>query len=195
MQKSALILLASACFLFAETNYEKAYFGLSQLEEKNFKIFMEDPDYKQGNEYLNNDALKQPIKVNAADPHASTQDIKTLLFPNYVAALENFQKSAQKTNNPLAAYAGNYIIKTYTNKQGVDQLKQFVLFSETLYSQKVKICQAYLDMGEVYENGYLRKAEIKKAWEIYSEGLKDPKCNKGWAASVLASKKMKLEKM
>lgn len=196
MIKKILLLLTFVCSIYAETNYEKMYKELSKLDDNALKIYLNDEYYKKGSNFLENDSLKISKKVSG-DVHDSAQKStkSEILVPDYNSALENFYQSALKNKNPLSAYIGNYIIKTYTDKQGVDQLKKFVLFSETLYGQNSKICQAYLDMGEVYENGYLSKKEIKKAWEIYSLGAKDPKCTKGWVASVLASKKFKLEKM
>lgn len=182
--------------LFAQSNYEKGYLELSKSSVEEIKKFQEDEFYKKANGYIEDDSLKQIKKVNGSDPHSVSTEVlkKEILVPDYNKSLEYYYESALKYRNPLSAYAGNYIIKSFTNKQGFEQLKKFVLFSEVLYAQNKKICQAYLDMGEVYENGYLRKKDTKKAWEIYSEGLKDPNCSKGWSGSLLSSKKLKLER-
>lgn len=182
--------------LMAQTNYEKAYVELSKINENELIKFQNDEIYKKANEYIQNDSFKQVKKVNSSDPHiTNSQSLKKeVLVPDYNKALEYYYESALKNKNPLSAYAGNYIIKTFTNKQGFEQLKKFTLFAEVLYSQNKRICQSYLDMGEVFENGYLRKKDNKKAWEIYNEGLKDVNCTKGWASSLLTSKKIKLER-
>lgn len=68
-----------------------------------------------------------------------------------------------------------------------------MLFSEALYSQEKRICQAYLNMGEIYTQGYLRKKDLLQAKKIYLEALSDEKCKSGWQGSVINSKLMKLK--
>ena len=88
----------------------------------------------------------------------------------------------------------NYIIQNFTSLQDEENLKLFKLFSDALYKQKIKICNAYLNQGEIYENGYFVNKDDKKALSIYKEGLQDKNCKSSWMNSVLTSKIIKLEK-
>lgn len=197
MKKVLLGTLLLSGFLFAESNFEDSYIQFSGYKKEELVNNLRDADYIKAMSYLNNKALMQKKKINTADPETQKgqQIIKEIDVPDYTSALESFSQSVQKTRNPVSAYAGNYIIQTYTDKMQIDNLKKFVLFNEVMFEQKNKTCQSYLNMGEIYENGYLRKRDAIKALAIYKEALKDDKCKKGWTSSILGSKIFKIEKM
>ena len=113
---------------------------------------------------------------------------------NYVDAIKYFKISVETTGNPISAYAGSYIIQNFTSLQDQENLKLFKLFADALYKEKVKICNAYLQQGEIYENGYFTIKDEKKALSIYKEGLLNKNCNSSWMNSVLNSKIIKLER-
>lgn len=197
MKKITIIILLAVSSLLADGGFEEAYLQFSGYKKEDVLNFTKDADYIKGMSYLNNKALMQKRKVNTADPELQKGQniIKEIEVPDYNAAVESFTASAQKNRNPLSAYTGNYIIQTYTDKMQIDNLKKFVLFNEVMFEQKNKTCQSYLNMGEIYENGYLRKKDLIKAVSIYRDAQKDEKCKKGWAASVIAGKIFKIEKM
>ncbi len=197
MKNFIFLLFISSNLLIAESNFEDAYIQFSGLKKEELTKHLTDSDYSKGLSFLNNKALMQKRKINTADPETQKGQniISEIDVPDYNGALESFFNSVQKNRNPVSAYAGNYIIQSYTDKMQIDNLKKFVLFNEVMYEQKNKICQSYLNMGETYENGYLRKKDLQKALSIYKEAEKDEKCKKGWIASILASKIFRIEKM
>lgn len=196
MKRVLFGLVLSVGLIVAESNFEDPYIQFSGFKKEELANHLNDPDYSKGMSYLNNKALMQKRKINTADPE--TQKGKNIIseidVPDYNGAVESFYQSSQKNRNPVAAYAGNYIIQSYTDKMQIDNLKKFVLFNEIMFEQKNKTCQSYLNMGEIYENGYLRKKDLVKALAIYKEGAKDEKCKKGWTASVLGSKIFRIER-
>lgn len=192
--KLIILSLLSMNIVIADENYEKAYKEFSGLTEEQIKSYR-DKYYLEGKEFLYNEKFMISKKINVSDPETQkgTLDIKEVSIPDYKSALISFKKSVEQTKNPLAAYSGNYIIQNFTNKQDVENLKLYVLFSEALYSQEKRICQAYLNMGEIYAQGYLRKKDLLQAKKIYQEALADEKCKSGWQGSVINSKLMKLK--
>lgn len=194
--KKLFLLIIAIVIVHAESNYEKGYLEFSGFKFEEIEKYTKEKNYVEGMKYLNDKTLQQKIKINRADPETQKgeQHIEEVGVPDYEKALESFYESA-KNNNPVGAYAGNYIVQNYTNKLAIENLKKFVLFNEVMYSQPKKTCQVYLNMGEIYENGYLRKKDLQKALEIYKLGSNDEKCKKGWASNIIGSKIFKLNGM
>jgi hypothetical protein len=176
--------------------YVEAYLQLSGLDETALENFINEDNFKIGSDFVFNPAKQELRKINQSDVHDTTGKLnyKEVSVPNYVDAIKYFKISVENSMNPISAYAGNYIIQNFTSLQDEENLKLFKLFSDALYKQKIKICNAYLNQGEIYENGYFVNKDEKKALSIYKEGLQDKNCKSSWMNSVLTSKIIKLEK-
>ncbi len=176
--------------------YVEAYLQLSGLDKTALENFINEDNFKIGSDFVFNPAKQELRKINQSDVHDTTGKLnyKEVSVPNYVDAIKYFKISVENSMNPISAYAGNYIIQNFTSLQDEENLKLFKLFSDALYKQKIKICNAYLNQGEIYENGYFVNKDEKKALSIYKEGLQDKNCKSSWMNSVLTSKIIKLEK-
>lgn len=176
--------------------YIEAYLQLSGLDKTALENFINEDNFKIGSDFVFNPAKQELRKINQSDVHDTTGKLnyKEVSVPNYVDAIKYFKISVENSMNPISAYAGNYIIQNFTSLQDEENLKLFKLFSDALYKQKIKICNAYLNQGEIYENGYFVNKDEKKALSIYKEGLQDKNCKSSWMNSVLTSKIIKLEK-
>lgn len=176
--------------------YVEAYLQLSGLDKTALENFINEDNFKIGSDFVFNPAKQELRKINQSDVHNTTGKLnyKEVSVPNYVDAIKYFKISVENSMNPISAYAGNYIIQNFTSLQDEENLKLFKLFSDALYKQKIKICNAYLNQGEIYENGYFVNKDEKKALSIYKEGLQDKNCKSSWMNSVLTSKIIKLEK-
>ena len=176
--------------------YVEAYLQLSGLDKTALENFINEDNFKIGSDFVFNPAKQELRKINQSDVHDTTGKLnfKEVSVPNYVDAIKYFKISVETTGNPISAYAGSYIIQNFTSLQDQENLKLFKLFADALYKEKVKICNAYLQQGEIYENGYFTIKDEKKALSIYKEGLLNKNCNSSWMNSVLNSKIIKLER-
>ena len=176
--------------------YVEAYLQLSGLDKTALENFINEDNFKIGSDFVFNPAKQELRKINQSDVHDTTGKLnfKEVSVPNYVDAIKYFKISVETTGNPISAYAGSYIIQNFTSLQDQENLKLFKLFADALYKEKVKICNAYLQQGEIYENGYFTTKDEKKALSIYKEGLLNKNCNSSWMNSVLNSKIIKLER-
>lgn len=193
--KKILGMILLGMFAYANNDYYEAYKEASQLSDDALSKFVKDENYKTGIKYITDNKFFESKKVNKADVETEKGIVKfeEIFIPDYNKALNFFNQSAEKSNNPISSYIGSYIIQNYTNLQNPEYLKMFVEFSKIMYNQEVKICQAYLNFGSIFENGYFEKKDENKAIEIYELGLKDDKCKKGWISSVLNSKILSLK--
>ena len=176
--------------------YVEAYLQLSGLDKTALENFINEDNFKIGSDFVFNPAKQELRKINQSDVHDTTGKLnyKEVSVPNYVDAIKYFKISVENSMNPISAYAGSYIIQNFTSLQDQENLKLFKLFADALYKEKVKICNAYLQQGEIYENGYFTIKDEKKALSIYKEGLLNKNCNSSWMNSVLNSKIIKLER-
>lgn len=179
-----------------ENTYIDAYLQLSGLEKKDLASFIDEDNFKIASDYVFNPQKQEKKKINQSDVHDTSgkMNYKEVSVPNYTEAVKYYKLSVETTGNPISAYAGNYIIQNFTSLQDQENLKLFKLFADALYKEKVKICNAYLQQGEIYENGYFTIKDEKKALSIYKEGLLNKNCNSSWMNSVLNSKIIKLER-
>ncbi|WP_418181228.1 hypothetical protein ACNSOL_12025 (plasmid) [Aliarcobacter lanthieri] len=175
-------------------SYYEAYKQASGLDDDKLAKFTSDENYKLGMKHLVDETFFDTKKINKTKMYSEElPNFQEVFVPNYNKALKYFDDSARETNNPISSYVGSYIIQSYTNMQNLEYLKMFVDFSKIMYTQEIKICQAYLNYGSVFENGYLTKKDESAALSIYEEGLQDAKCQKGWISSVLNSKILSLK--
>lgn len=176
--------------------YVEAYLQLSGLDKTALENFINEDNFKIGSDFVFNPAKQELRKINQSDVHDTSGKInyKEVSVPNYTEAVKYYKLSVETTGNPISAYAGSYIIQNFTSLQDQENLKLFKLFADALYKEKVKICNAYLQQGEIYENGYFTIKDEKKALSIYKEGLLNKNCNSSWMNSVLNSKIIKLER-
>lgn len=179
-----------------ENTYKEAYIKLSGLDKTTLENFINEDNFKIASDFVFDPTKQEVRKINQSDVHDTTGKLnyKEVRVPNYVDAIKYFKLSVENSMNPISAYAGSYIIQNFTSLQDEENLKLFKLFSDVLYKQKIKICNAYLNQGEIYENGYFVNKDEKKALRIYKEGLQDKNCESSWMKSVLTSKIIKLEK-
>lgn len=192
-----IYLSLSSIIAYGNNNtYIDAYSNLSGLKIKNLEKFTSDENFKIASAFVF-DSTKQENKMisKGGNPHdvSAKVEFEEIKMPNYKDALVYFRKSAEQNNNPISAYAGSYILQNFTNIQEDANLKALKLFSDVLYNQEIKICQAYLQQGDIFENGYFVKKDEKRAIEIYKEGLKNNNCNTSWMQAVLNSKLIRLE--
>ena len=192
-----IYLSLSSIIAYGNNNtYIDAYSNLSGLKVKDLEKFTSDENFKIASAFVF-DSTKQENKMisKGGNPHdvSAKVEFEEIKMPNYKDALVYFRKSAEQNNNPISAYAGSYILQNFTNIQEDANLKALKLFSDVLYNQEIKICQAYLQQGDIFENGYFVKKDEKKAIEIYKEGLKNNNCNTSWMQAVLNSKLIRLE--
>ncbi|MFX4240185.1 hypothetical protein ACOL3H_06765 [Aliarcobacter butzleri] len=192
-----IYLSLSSIIAYGNNNtYIDAYSNLSGLKVKDLEKFTSDENFKIASAFVF-DSTKQENKMisKGGNPHdvSAKVEFEEIKMPNYKDALVYFRKSAEQNNNPISAYAGSYILQNFTNIQEDANLKALKLFSDVLYNQEIKICQAYLQQGDIFENGYFVKKDEKRAIEIYKEGLKNNNCNTSWMQAVLNSKLIRLE--
>ncbi|MCT7578645.1 hypothetical protein ACOTWR_06210 [Aliarcobacter butzleri] len=192
-----IYLSLSSIIAYGNNNtYIDAYSNLSGLKIKDLEKFTSDENFKIASAFVF-DSTKQENKMisKGGNPHdvSAKVEFEEIKMPNYKDALVYFRKSAEQNNNPISAYAGSYILQNFTNIQEDANLKALKLFSDVLYNQEIKICQAYLQQGDIFENGYFVKKDEKRAIEIYKEGLKNNNCNTSWMQAVLNSKLIRLE--
>ncbi|MFX4155206.1 hypothetical protein ACOL23_09680 [Aliarcobacter butzleri] len=192
-----IYLSLSSIIAYGNNNtYIDAYSNLSGLKIKDLEKFTSDENFKIASAFVF-DLTKQENKMisKGGNPHdvSAKVEFEEIKMPNYKDALVYFRKSAEQNNNPISAYAGSYILQNFTNIQEDANLKALKLFSDVLYNQEIKICQAYLQQGDIFENGYFVKKDEKRAIEIYKEGLKNNNCNTSWMQAVLNSKLIRLE--
>ncbi|MCT7563170.1 hypothetical protein N5U23_03985 [Aliarcobacter butzleri] len=192
-----IYLSLSSIIAYGNNNtYIDAYSNLSGLKIKDLEKFTSDENFKIASAFVF-DSTKQENKMisKGGNPHdvSAKVEFEEIKMPNYKDALVYFRKSAEQNNNPISAYAGSYILQNFTNIQEDVNLKALKLFSDVLYNQEIKICQAYLQQGDIFENGYFVKKDEKRAIEIYKEGLKNNNCNTSWMQAVLNSKLIRLE--
>lgn len=193
---SSFLSTANANDIKQENTYIDAYAQFSGQEVKSLEKFTNEENFKIASSFIFNPDKQESRRVNSTDVHDTSGkvDFKDIKIPNYTEALKFYIKSAEENSNPISAYAGSYILKNFTSMQDEKNIKNYKMFTEVLFKQENKICQAYLQQGEVYENGYLQNKDEKKALVIYKEGLANKNCNSPWMISVLNSKIIKLEK-
>lgn len=182
---------------YADSNntYLQAYSNFSGLSIKELEKFSNEENFKIASAFIFDSSKQENKTINKGDVHDTSGKVEfeEVKVPNYKDALVYFKKSAELTNNPISAYAGSYILQNFTNIQEDANLRGLKLFSDVLYNQEVKICQAYLLQGDIFENGYFVKKDLKRAIEIYKEGLNNKNCKSSWMQAVLNSKLIKLE--
>ncbi len=190
-----LAILTTSVFSNTEFKFAKNYFHNGGVNTAQIQKIMNDDIYFQnGNQFLQNPSMMSNVTVDTKDPedkNAPSKMVQTSL-PNWPKALEQFKKSVELHNNPVSAYQGLHIIKTAYGKNY--QLKYFSSFSEVLYNNEKNICEAYIDFGETLEKGYYRKKDLKRAYQVYTEGLEVENCKKGWHLNILSAKQWNLRK-
>lgn len=167
-------------------NVFKKQGGVISNELKN--VLEKDTYFKEAQKYLTDKKYMSNQTVFQGDPEDDKSKIKKMevKVPNFVKALESFEKSVKYYDNQVSAFYSLYIIKSYFNKSS--ELEDFAKFSKLLYEKEKNICTSYIDYGESLEKGYFQKINLNKAYSVYKEGLTVKNCNKGWYLNVLSAK-------
>jgi hypothetical protein len=101
---------------------------------------------------------------------------------DYRSALDGFEESAFKENNPMSAYAALHIIDSFSIKQDVQKKNKLV----KILNETQDFCIARIWWGDLYYRGVNEKIDKKKAHEIYS--TIDPSTCNDWQKNVLFSR-------
>lgn len=177
--------------LYAQNNFENSKFKQSfidnggELTPELMSIINKDAHFNSAILYLEKNLTTKTITFTDPENPKIEKKLEQIM-PDYDKAYEEVKNSVNKYKNSASAYLGLHLIKTLFGKN--KQLKEFKEYSELLYSKQKEICSVYIDYGETLEKGYYGKANIKRAKEVYEEGLKKKKCQEGWYFNVLSAK-------
>lgn len=186
--KKSLVILCSfiLCFqLNADSNIpsqqqNKPTFGYTMadafipgagLNDQDLQILISktknDISWNEANKYLYDPAYfyaGQPIKEDVENKYSK---IVVPKIPNYQKALEALMRSVTLSGNPVSAYEGVTILKSYIGYEKPEQKDMYIKMVTALY--KAKHCDGYLSFADIQNS-----SDVKL--KIYEEGLM--KCNK-----------------
>jgi len=148
------------------------------------KFIDTDPDFVMGNKYLYDQEFRLTEK-DIYDPEFPAAP-KNVSMPNYPSALDSFYKSVRKVENPIAAYEGHMIIKTYLGYKFKNAKKYDKLFVDVLY--KYRTCEGMLEKGRNYMYGKNEKRDLYRAVDIFTEAEKLCKDNGFYGISIYSKK-------
>lgn len=126
-----------------------------------------DPSWNEANKYLFDETYFYEGKATQSDVENKYSKIVVPKMPNYPKAIESLNRSVIISNNPVSAYEGMVILKSYLGYEKPEQKEMYNKFVSILY--KAKHCDGFLSYADLQTTN---EAKIK----IYEEGLM--KCNK-----------------
>jgi hypothetical protein len=163
--------------------YPKQYKGARSLEEN--KAYLNDQCFKNANAYIYDKNKQKIITIRAGDPEVlkSNKEIKAE-SPDYEKALDSLAICVKTNSNPIAAWEGAYIIKSYLGINYKKNIDMYKMFSKVLYEDMS--CDGYLYEGDIFNKGIGTKPDKDKALEIYEQGQK--LCANSWHKVVFQMK-------
>jgi len=176
-----------------ESSFEESI-GKARVSE--FKNFASLPEYLEAKTYITDRSkYYKAQKTLGTDPH-TPEGVKTItvLLPNWPKVFDAFYKSAIDEQNPISAFMGITILRSYLGKlnKGVMLDKRKAL-AKILFDSN--ICQGYIEYGDIFAYGIATKVDYKKAYEIYSQGQEICKSiPHTWYTTVLTMKMLRVKK-
>jgi hypothetical protein len=150
----------------------KAFYSkLSTRESKKIEnLCNSDKFFKAGYGYLTN--KEKMSKNKLANFYDKTKKKKTIVLPNHIKAIVEFEKSVLKYQNPLSAYLGLYSMNFLINAEGVNKTKRRKLFIETLY-KNTDMCEGYIQYADMLMKGYGIKTDLNKSIKVLNSARKN----------------------
>ena len=151
--------------------------NLEQIQElAHTKCFID------ANNFIYNKKYQKNMKMLTGDPNIlKSQGTKTVKVANYTEAVKKLSECVVQENNPLAAFEGLTIIKSFIGIDYKKNVQDYKRFSEILYNDKS--CNGYVEYGEMFAKGIAVKPNKNKALKIYTEGKE--LCVDGWQKMIL----------
>ena len=175
-----------------DTGYALAEEYCRQLPESRkvspeiLRLLKDDPDYRRGNAYLYDPSRYVVVDALLGDAEKPQQQKRgTRRMPDYKRAVESFHTSAVKRRNPVSAYEGLSLLKSFFPIGTKKNMRYRRDFAKILY--EAKTCEGYLEWGDINAEGVLQKVDRRKALGIYNEGYGACR-NVGWYGPVLGSR-------
>lgn len=161
-------------------SYTKQYKGKRNIEST--KALLNDKCFTDANTFIYDKEKQKDIKVSVGDPESKNKrETVVTKSPDYGSALTALAECVNKTSNPIAAWEGLFIIKSFFGIDYKKNINAYKKFSKILYEDKS--CDGFINQGDIYKNGIGEKVDTKIALNIYTEGLQV--CKEDWQNMVL----------
>jgi hypothetical protein len=160
--------------------YFKQYKGTRSISAT--EALLNEKCFIEANAFIHDKSKQKEVKVTLGDPESNKpKETAMVKSPDYGSAITALAACVKKTSNPIAAWEGLYIIKSFYGIDYKNNIDAYKSFSKVLYEDKS--CEGFLAQGDIYKDGIGTKVNKKAALKIYKEGIKE--CVGDWHNVVL----------
>lgn len=184
----SVMLIVGASIQAKEIGAVKAFYSKVTIEEatKIKNLSKSDEFFQKGYSYLTNKNKMDKRELN--NYFSKEKNKRTIVLPNHIKAVAEFEKSVIKYKNPLSAYLGLYSINFLVDAKSVEKTKRRKLFIETLYKQ-TNMCEGYIQYADMLMKGLGVKKDLNKSIDVLREARE--KCwnmANDWEKSIIEVK-------